>query len=539
VDPATSDKDGGPVLCADNATTMASDGASATPSATAVSNSDPIVPTSEVSDTGDCSFPGVDASLLPFSDATTRPSFEAPRSQLSPASTPFVPPTANFCDHGVTSHYDRLAHQSTSSVAPLLPDACERLQPSTPLHPPPDDVSSPLPPPQPPPGMCEPIEASDEQTLLKTAIVDELPEHVNLLFLQTVEENTLSLEVTRDLKTLLFDHQHTFAKNSADLGFCDILKHDVDTGDARPIKQSPRKPPLAAAAAEDEILDDMLSARVIEHSNFPWASPVCLVKKKDTTYRFCVDYRRVNAVSKKDAFPIPDINDVLDHLKGAKYFATFYLLSDYWQLGLSEYAKERSAFCTRRGLFHFTRMPISLAGAPSSFCRLMSIVLRDLLWKICLCIFAKTPDKLVVRLRQVLGSRGTQGQAIKVCALSRADQISGAQGLTERCRADGRKIEVIQNLPLSHCVRDVRAFYGLASYYRRFVKGFATIAEPLTKLTRKNVRFEWTDETQEAFDQLKRELRHDYLGFPSPGYALYLGYRRVRYGNRIGFVTGH
>jgi len=119
--------------------------------------------------------------------------------------------------------------------------------------------------------------------------------------------------------------------------------------------------------------------------NIPWASPVCLVKKKDGTYRFCVDYRKLNAVSKRDAFPVPDIQDALDHLRDSKYLTTFDLLSGYWQSGMTERAKERSAFCTRRVLFQFKRMPFGLAGATSSFCRLMSIALRDLLWVICLC----------------------------------------------------------------------------------------------------------------------------------------------------------
>jgi len=135
---------------------------------------------------------------------------------------------------------------------------------------------------------------------------------------------------------------------------------------------------------------------------------VCLVKKKDGTFRFCIDYRHVNAVSKTDAYPLPDIHDALDHLRGAKYFATFDLLSGYWQLGLIERAIERSAFCTRRGVFHFTRMPFGLCGAPGSFCRLMSIVLRNQLWRICLCylddiiIYGRTPNELLEHLRIVL-----------------------------------------------------------------------------------------------------------------------------------------
>jgi len=207
----------------------------------------------------------------------------------------------------------------------------------------------------------------------------------DLLYAQTIEENDLKSEVARNLEQLLRTHTETFAKSTDDLGFCSLLEHDIDTGDARPINQSPRRPPLATCDSKHHILGEMLATGVIEPSNSAWASPVCLVKKKDGAYRLRVDYRRVNAISKRDAFPIPGIQDALDHLRGSKHFATFDPLSGYLQLGLTERAKERSAFCTRRGLFHFTRIPFGLAGALSSFCPLMSMVLRDMLWIDCLC----------------------------------------------------------------------------------------------------------------------------------------------------------
>ena len=134
-----------------------------------------------------------------------------------------------------------------------------------------------------------------------------LPEHVHTLFTQTFGQSDFPVEAADGLKQLLSDHQVTFASSSSDLGFCDILQHDIDTGDARPIRKSPRKPPLAARDAEDEILNDVLDTGVIKPSNSSWASSVCLVRKKDGTFHFCIDYRRVNAVSKKDAYPIPDI----------------------------------------------------------------------------------------------------------------------------------------------------------------------------------------------------------------------------------------
>ena len=117
-------------------------------------------------------------------------------------------------------------------------------------------------------------------------------------------------------------HSNAFAAGPLDLGFCAVLQHHIDTGNALPIKQPPHRPPFAARDAEDAILDEMLQTGVIEPSNSPWSSPVCVVKKKDDTYRFCIDYRRSNDVTKKDAFPVPDVKDPLDSHRGAKYFAT-------------------------------------------------------------------------------------------------------------------------------------------------------------------------------------------------------------------------
>ena len=340
----------------------------------------------------------------------------------------------------------------------------------------------------------------------------ELPEHVNVMFIQTVEEIDLPDDTVQGLKSLLYDHRDTFASSSSDLGFCCLVEHDIDTGDSRPIKQSPRRPPIAARETENEILDEMLVTGVIEPSNSSWASPVCLVKKKDGTFRFCIDYRRVNAVSKKDAYPIPDISDALNNLRGSRYFATIDLLSGYWQLGMTDRAKE-VRFCTRRGLFQFTRMPFGLSGAPCSFCRLMSIVLRDLLWVVCLCyldnivVFVRSPQELLERLRIVLDRLRDVSLKAKPskCELFRTE----IKFLGHMVSADGinplpDKPEAIRDWPVPHCLRDARAFFGLASYYRRFVKGFAIIAEPLTRLTRKMARFEWTEEAQQAFEALKK-----------------------------------
>ena len=171
-------------------------------------------------------------------------------------------------------------------------------------------------------------------------------------------------------------------------------------------------------------------------------------------------------------------------------------------------------------------MPFGLSGAPGSFCRLMSIVLRDLLWVVCLCylddivVFARSPEELLERLRIVLDRLRDVGLKAKPskCELFKPEikflghmvSVDGIDPLPD-------KLEAIRDWPVPHCWRDVRAFFGLASYYRRFVKGFATMAEPLTRLTRKMARFEWTEEAQQAFEALKKALvEATSLAFPLP-----------------------
>ena len=111
---------------------------------------------------------------------------------------------------------------------------------------------------------------------------------------------------------MLCKNAEAFATSQLDLGYCADVQHDIDTDDALPIKQSPRRPPLSVRQAEDDILTEMMNTGVIQPSNSPWSSPVCMVRKKDGSFRFCIDYRRMNAVTVEDAFPVPDVKDALD-----------------------------------------------------------------------------------------------------------------------------------------------------------------------------------------------------------------------------------
>jgi len=193
---------------------------------------------------------------------------------------------------------------------------------------------------------------------------------------------------------------------------------------------------------------------------------------------------------------------------------------------MTERAKQRSAFCTRRGLYCFNRMPFGLSGAPSTFCRLMSNALSDLLWRICLCylddivIYARTQAELIERIHIVLLRLRDVGLKVKPskCEFFKTEiQYLGHLVSNKGVQPLPHKVTAIKEWPTPHCLRDVRAFYGLASYYRKFVKSFATIAEPLTRLTKKGTKFVWTDDAQQDFDKLKQALIDtSTLSFPYP-----------------------
>ena len=138
-------------------------------------------------------------------------------------------------------------------------------------------------------------------------------------------------------------------------------------------------PPCTSVSEElKELFTDMEEKDVIRPSSSPWASPIVLVKKRDGTHRFCVDYRKLNAVTRKDAYPIPRIDDTLDTLSGAAWFSTLDMVSGYWQVEVGEEDREKTAFCTPCGLYEFNVMPFGLCNGPATFQRLMDLVLAGL-----------------------------------------------------------------------------------------------------------------------------------------------------------------
>ena len=376
-----------------------------------------------------------------------------------------------------------------------------------------------------------PISPTDEKTSDKSARVmqvtnEKLKLHPELEKLCEEIEHPLSETEKTAVRRLLQRNKEAFKFKDSPLGKTEMVKHDIVTTTQQPIKQRARRFPIHQREEGQRLVDEMLSQGVIEPSTSPWASPVVLVKKKSGETRFCIDYRKLNAISIKDAYPLPRIDDCLDALAGAKCFSTLDLASGYWQVGMTEEAKLKSAFVTNGGLFQWKVMPFGLCNAPSTFERLMEKVLAGLTWQICLVylddviVFSETVDEHIERLEVIFQKLIKAGLTLKPkkCNFFRRQvpflgHVVSAEGVS----TDPEKVRAIQEWKVPKDLTDVRSFLGLCSYYRKFVPKFSEIAKPLTRLTEKDQPFTWTSEQEEARLELqKRLLTAPILAYPDP-----------------------
>ena len=195
--------------------------------------------------------------------------------------------------------------------------------------------------------------------------------------------DSLQSDEQAEVKELLLQAHDVFALDDSELGCSAVVEHHIDTSDHHPIKQQMRRTPFVQRELIAQLIQKMREQGIVKPSTSPWSSPVVLVPKKDGTTRFCIDYRRLNSITKKDVYPLPRIDDILDTLGGCKYFSTLDLSSGYWHIEMDRESSEKTAFSTHCGLFEFTRMPFGLCNGPATFQRLMEIVLAGLEWKCC------------------------------------------------------------------------------------------------------------------------------------------------------------
>ena len=328
------------------------------------------------------------------------------------------------------------------------------------------------------------------------------------------------------LRDLLFRYRHVFpAPGEPVTGRTKTVQHDIITTDARPVRCGPRRLAPAGLRKEQTCVKEMLEGGQIEPSDSPWASPVVLVTKKDGTTWFCIDYRRLNALTTKDTYPLPRIDDSLRLLGNQQWFSTMDLASGYWQVAMSPEAKRKAAFVTNEGLFQFRVMLFRLCNAPATFERLMDRVLCGMRWSRCLVYlddvisFGGTVTEALGRLEEVLCRLSNFGLQLKAkkCTFMQMEVVFLGHIVSRTGLAcEPAKLAAVQNWHAPDKVKGVRQFVGFVGYYHRFVKDFADLAEPLVALIRKGVPFVWTDWQQTAFEALKACLvRAPILGFPT------------------------
>lgn len=316
------------------------------------------------------------------------------------------------------------------------------------------------------------------------------------------------------LRLLLKENEAAFSWEG-ELGCCADLPFKIDTGNARPVRQMPRRVPHHLKREVDSQIDSMLEKGVLEPSVSEWASPVCLVRKPDGSLRFCVDYRKVNAVSKHDAFPLPNISDCLSSAGGYYRYTLMDMLSGYWQVLMDKESQEKAAITTHRGLFQPTVLPFGVRGGVAHFSRLMSSLFSDLQWKVLLIylddllVFSRTFEEHLERLQlvfKVLIKAGLKLKPSKCQLLRRSVKFLGHHISEEGVSTDRDKVAAVIDFPVPKDVDRVRSFLGMAGYYRDFVPRFADVAKPLTELTKKGKEFAWTASCTQAFESLKAAL---------------------------------
>jgi hypothetical protein len=330
--------------------------------------------------------------------------------------------------------------------------------------------------------------------------------------LANLESKVTHLEPTqqKEITDLIREYEYLFSDTP---GRTNLTCHDVDTGHARPIKQHPYRLSPSKLKQVRKELKYMIENKIIEPSESEWCSPIILIPKPDGTQRFCIDFRKVNDVTRTDSFPIPRIDDCIDRIGQAKYVTKFDLLKGYWQVPLSDRAKAVSAFVTPDGLYHCNVMPFGMKNAPATFSRLMNRVICGLegcvIYIDDAIIYSDTWEEHVQRIRaffdRLMEANLTVNLAKSEFAQAFVTYLGHVVGQGQ-VKPREAKIQSIVSYPVPTTRKELMRFLGMAGYYRKFCSNFSDIVIPLTNLLGKQATFCWSTSCQQAFERVKAIL---------------------------------
>lgn len=374
-------------------------------------------------------------------------------------------------------------------------------------------------------------------------------------FLASFQVDHLSEADSVELKSFLAQNRDVFAMSSSEMGCTNVVKHKIELVNPEPIKEKCRPIPPSAYDELREHLAELLSADIIEESTSPYSSNIVTVRKKCGGLRMCIDYRKLNLFTKKNAYGMPRSDDLVDCLQGAKYFASLDLFSGYHQIGMDEESKEYTAFTVGAlGFYQFKRLPFGLCNSQSTFQYMMEHVLHGLVMKICCCyiddvlVFADTKKQLYERLMIIFDRLRKANLTLKPkkCVFFKSEvEFLGHIVSSKGVQCSNKHLEAVEKWPEPSNVQELQTFLGFTGFHRRYIEGYSRIAQPMLKLLRgtgedkekkqvkkttgwqkkgrqkkkayEKVAWEWGTEQQESFNRLKQAVMSaPVLKYPEP-----------------------
>ena len=330
-------------------------------------------------------------------------------------------------------------------------------------------------------------------------------------------ETDLSFETKNRLKDTINTYDDVFAYDGCKPGLLKGIEHRIVLKEgSEPIRCRPYRVSEAYQKHIDEQIEKMLRDNIIEPvRDSDWAFPVLLVPKKDGRLRFCVDFRKLNQLTKRDLHPLPNIDDLSLRFAGRKYFSLIDLEAAYWQVPVRESDRNYTTFVTQRGCYRHVRMAFGLMNAPSTFQRAMEQVLQPVMQKGVVVylddIVVATHDLdehivLVGETFQCLETAGAKVRPEKTKLLANEAEILGHVFSQDGVKPAMSKVVALKNFKTPANPKELASFLGLANYERRYIKDFAKISAPLRKLQKKDAEYKWEEEQQNAFDKLREAL---------------------------------